>query len=83
MTNPGRGGIPDALRKKNRWLSSRLTARFGQGLWLGLSVTEEEIKKLAWEQPRIQEWLQGKEWVKTIVIQRRLVNIVTMLTNLL
>ena len=43
---------------------------------IGPSVTEEEIKKMAMELPRIQEWLEGKKWVKTIVIQRKLVNIV-------
>jgi leucyl-tRNA synthetase len=67
---------PNALQEEEQVVVIQVNGKVRSRIMVGPSVTEEEIKKLAWEQPRIQEWLQGKEWVKTIVIQRKLVNIV-------
>ena len=67
---------PQALTEEEQVVVIQVNGKVRSRITVGPSVTEEEIKKLAWEQPRIQEWLQGKEWVKTIVIQRKLVNIV-------
>ena len=67
---------PNALTEEEQVVVIQVNGKVRSRITVGPSVTEEEIKKLAWEQPRIQEWLQGKEWVKTIVIQRKLVNIV-------
>jgi leucyl-tRNA synthetase len=67
---------PDALQEEEQVVVIQVNGKVRSRIMVGPSVSEEEIKKLAWEQPRIQEWLQGKEWVKTIVIQRKLVNIV-------
>ncbi len=73
---PWPGWDSDALQEEEQVVVIQVNGKVRSRIMVGPSVTEEEIKKLAWEQPRIQEWLQGKEWVKTIVIQRRLVNIV-------
>ncbi len=73
---PWPGWDPDALQEEEQVVVIQVNGKVRSRIMIGPSVTEEEIKKLAWEQPRIQEWLQGKEWVKTIVIQRKLVNIV-------
>ena len=73
---PWPGWDSDALQEEEQVVVIQVNGKVRSRIMIGASVTEEEIKKLAWEQPRIQEWLQGKEWVKTIVIQRKLVNIV-------
>ncbi len=67
---------PNALTEEEQVVVIQVNGKVRSRITVGPSVSEEEIKRLAWEQPRIQEWLQGKEWVKTIVIQRKLVNIV-------
>jgi leucyl-tRNA synthetase len=67
---------PNALMEEEQVVVIQVNGKVRSRITVGPSITEEEIKKQAWEQPRIQEWLQGKEWVKTLVIQRKLVNIV-------
>jgi leucyl-tRNA synthetase len=67
---------PAALQEEDQVVVIQVNGKVRSRITVGPSVSEEDIKKLAWELPRIQEWLQGKEWVKTIVIQRKLVNIV-------
>ncbi len=73
---PWPGWDPDALQEEEQVVVIQVNGKVRSRITVGPEVNEEEIKKLAWELPRIQEWLQGKEWVKTIVIQRKLVNIV-------
>ena len=67
---------PEALQEKEQVVVIQINGKVRSRITLGPSVSEEEIKKLALDQPRIQEWLQGKKVVKTIVVQRKLVNIV-------
>jgi len=67
---------PEALMEEDQVVVIQVNGKVRSRITVGPSVTEEEIKTIAWEQPRIQEWVQGKKWVKTIVVQRKLVNIV-------
>ncbi len=39
-------------------------------------ISDLELKQLVLEQPKVKNWVQGKEVVKTIVVPRRLVNLV-------
>jgi len=43
---------------------------------LTTDLNEDEIKRLALEQPKVQEFLTGKQVIKTIVVPRRTVNLV-------
>jgi leucyl-tRNA synthetase len=67
---------PEALREEEQEVVIQVNGKVRSRLTINLSVSEEEIKRLALEQPRIQEWLQGKVLVKTIIVQKKLVNIV-------
>ncbi len=40
------------------------------------SLSEEEIKEQALSQPKVREWMEGKEPRKILVVQKKLVNIV-------
>jgi len=39
-------------------------------------VSDEDLKLLSLSEPRIQEWIQGKEIKKVIIVPKKLVNIV-------
>jgi leucyl-tRNA synthetase len=67
---------PGALQGEEQVVVIQVNGKVRSRITVGPSVTDGEIKAMALEQPRIQEWLQGKEVIKTIVIQRKLVNIV-------
>ena len=66
----------EALQEEEQVVVIQVNGKVRSRITVGPSVTDGEIKTMALEQPRIQEWLQGKEVIKTIVIQRKLVNIV-------
>ena len=68
--------VPDALQEEEQVVVIQINGKVRSRITVAFSVSEEEIKRQALNQPRIQEWLQGKEVVKTIVVQRKLVNIV-------
>jgi leucyl-tRNA synthetase len=67
---------PEALQEEEQVVVIQVNGKVRSRFMVNASVSEEEIKMQALEQPRIQEWLQGKEVAKTIVVQRKLVNIV-------
>ncbi|MFH0787962.1 MAG: leucine--tRNA ligase [Pseudomonadota bacterium] len=67
---------PEALQEEEQVVVIQVNGKVRSRFMVKASVSEEEIKRQALEQPRIQEWLQGKEVAKTIVVQRKLVNIV-------
>ena len=67
---------PEALKEEEQVVVIQVNGKVRSRITIRPSVTDEEIKAMALEQPRIQEWLQGKEAIKTIVVQRKLVNIV-------
>jgi leucyl-tRNA synthetase len=67
---------PGAVEEEEQIIVIQVNGKVRSRITVGPSVSEEEIKKQALEQPRIQEWLEGKRVVKTILVQRKLVNIV-------
>lgn len=67
---------PDGLKEEEQEVVIQVNGKVRARFMVGSSVSEEGINQQALEQPRIQEWLQGKTVVKTIVVQRKLVNIV-------
>jgi leucyl-tRNA synthetase len=67
---------PGALQEEEQVVVIQVNGKVRSRIMVGPSVSEEEIKTLAREHPRIQEWIQGKELVKVIVIPKKLVNIV-------
>ncbi len=75
-TQPWPEWVPDALQEEEQVVVIQINGKVRSRITVAFSVDEEEIKRQALDQPRIQEWLQGKEVVKTIVVQRKLVNIV-------
>jgi leucyl-tRNA synthetase len=67
---------PEALQEEEQEVVIQINGKVRSRFMVDLSVSEEDIKKRALEQPRIQEWLEGKVVLKTIVVQKKLVNIV-------
>jgi leucyl-tRNA synthetase len=67
---------PEALAEEERVVVIQVNGKVRSRITAGPSVDDEEIKRRAFDHPRIKEWLAGKEVMKTIVIQRKLVNIV-------
>ena len=64
------------LSEEERELVIQVNGKVRSRLSVKVGATEAEIKEQALAQPRIQEWLAGKEVVKIIVVQQKLVNIV-------
>jgi leucyl-tRNA synthetase len=65
-----------ALSEDDRVLVVQINGKVRSRLTVKVSVPEAEIRQQALADPRIQEWLQGKEIVKTVVVQNKLINIV-------
>ena len=67
---------PGALSEENRVLVVQINGKVRSRLTAKVSAPEEEIRRQALADPRVQEWLQGKEIVKMVVVRNKLVNIV-------
>jgi len=67
---------PRFLTEEERELVIQINGKVRSRLRIGLAAAEDEIREQALAQPRIREWLAGKEIVKVIVVQQKLVNIV-------
>jgi leucyl-tRNA synthetase len=67
---------PGALSEENRVLVVQVNGKVRSRLTAKVSAPEEEIRQQALADPRVQEWLQGKEIVKMVVVRNKLVNIV-------
>ena len=67
---------PGALTEDDRVLVVQVNGKVRSRLTVKVSAPEEEMIRQALEDPRIQEWLRGKEIVKTVVVQNKLINIV-------
>ena len=67
---------PGALSEEDRVLVVQVNGKVRSRLTVKVSAPEEEMMRQALEDPRIQEWLKGKEIVKTVVVQNKLINIV-------
>ncbi len=67
---------PGALTEEDRVLVVQVNGKVRSRLTVKVSAAEGEMIRQALEDPRIQEWLQGKEIIKTVVVQNKLINIV-------
>ncbi len=67
---------PGALSEDERVLVVQVNGKVRSRLTVKISASEEEVKGQALEDPRVQVWLKGKEIVKTVVVQNKLINIV-------
>ena len=64
------------MSEDDRVLVVQVNGKVRSRLTVKVSAPEEEMMRQALEDPRIQEWLKGKEIVKTVVVQNKLINIV-------
>ena len=53
-----------------------MNGKLRERVMVPVSISEDEAKKLAAEQPKVQTYLEGREVVKVIYIPGKLVNIV-------
>jgi leucyl-tRNA synthetase len=67
---------PGALTEDDRVVVVQVNGKVRSRLTVKVSAPEEEVIRQALEDPRIQEWLKGKEIVKTVAVQNKLINIV-------
>ena len=54
----------------------QVNGKVRQKVHVASGVSDEELKSLSLNEPRIQEWIQDKEIKKVIIVQKKLVNIV-------
>ena len=54
----------------------QVNGKVRQKIKVGSGVSDEELKLLSLNEPRIQEWIQDKEIKKVIIVPKKLVNIV-------
>ena len=47
-----------------------------QKIQVDTGISDEELKSLSLNEPRIQEWIQDKDIKKIIIVPKKLVNIV-------
>ena len=54
----------------------QVNGKMRQKIQVASGVSDEELKLLSLNEPRIQEWIQDKEIKKVIIVPKKLVNIV-------
>ena len=54
----------------------QVNGKVRQKLQVKTEISDEELKSLSLDEPRIQEWIQDKEIKKVIIVPKKLVNIV-------
>jgi len=54
----------------------QVNGKVRQKVQVASGVSDEDLKLLSLSEPRIQEWIQGKEIKKVIIVPKKLVNIV-------
>ena len=54
----------------------QVNGKVRQKVHVASGVSDEELKLLSLNEPRIQEWIQDKEIKKVIIVPKKLVNIV-------
>jgi leucyl-tRNA synthetase len=67
----------DALTQTDEMLIVlQVNGKVRQKISVASSISDEDLKARCFEDPKIQEWTQGKEIKKVIVIPKKLINIV-------
>ena len=54
----------------------QVNGKVRQKIQVASGVSDEDLKLLSLNEPRIQEWIQDKEIKKVIIVPKKLVNIV-------
>ena len=54
----------------------QVNGKVRQKVHVASGISDEELKLLSLNEPRIQEWIQDKEIKKVIIVPKKLVNIV-------
>ena len=54
----------------------QVNGKVRQKVQVASGVSDEDLKLLSLNEPRIQEWIQDKEIKKVIIVPKKLVNIV-------
>ena len=54
----------------------QVNGKMRQKIQVASGVSDEDLKLLSLNEPRIQEWIQDKEIKKVIIVPKKLVNIV-------
>ena len=54
----------------------QVNGKVRQKLHVETGISDEELKSLSLNEPRIQEWIQDKDIKKVIIVPKKLVNIV-------
>lgn len=67
---------PEALKEEEHLVVIQVNGKVRSRMTVSSSLSEEEIRERALVQPKIREWLEGKEPTKVLVVQKKLVNIV-------
>jgi leucyl-tRNA synthetase len=67
---------PSALRKEEEEIVIQVSGRVRSRLTVPRAISESELETLALRDKKVQEWVNGKEIRKVVVIPHRLVNVV-------
>jgi leucyl-tRNA synthetase len=67
---------PEALKGEEQLVVIQVNGKVRARMTVSSSLSEEEIKEQALSQPKVREWMEGKEPRKILVVQKKLVNIV-------
>ena len=54
----------------------QVNGKVRQKIQVDTGISDEELKSLSLNEPRIQEWIQDKDIIKVIIVPKKLVNIV-------
>ncbi len=67
---------PEALQREEEEIVIQVAGRVRSSLRVRREIREEELKTLVLQNRKVQEWVNGKEVKKVIVVPHRLVNVV-------
>lgn len=67
---------PGALQREEEEIVIQVGGKVRSSLRVRLEISEDELKTLVLQDRKVQEWVNGKEIKKVIVIPHRLVNVV-------
>jgi leucyl-tRNA synthetase len=67
---------PALARKEELEIPVQVNGKLRGRLTVGADASEEELREAALADERVRAWTEGKQIVKTVVVPKRLVNIV-------
>ncbi len=67
---------PEAVKEETTTIVLQVNGKVRDRMEVPVDISEEELKRLALERPRIKQFIEGKEVKRIIVVPKKLVNIV-------